>query len=83
MEEKQRLTIEELESVAGGWGMSDLTPSERAEYDRLMEEYKKAARLALKDPSYESQADAAYDELYKYHNYLNKIYKYKEEHGML
>lgn len=75
------LNEEELNSVFGGLDFNKLSASEMAEYNRLQDIYMDAMRKAMKDASLMPAADKAYDDLEAYFNYLDKKYKFLEEHS--
>ena len=81
MAENHLLNEDELNSVFGGLDFNKLSASEMAEYNRLQDIYMDAMRKAMKDASLMHAADKAYDELEAYFNYLDKKYKFLEEHS--
>lgn len=83
MEDKKVLNFNDLENIAGGWDMEDLTAEERAEIYRLRDECLRLARLAGQDPSYQDEYNKAMDAWDNYTDYIIQIYSYKEKHGIL
>ncbi len=81
MERKRLLTAEELNSTFGGLDFNRLTAEETETYNHLQDIYMDAMRKAMKDPSLMPEADRAYDELEKYFIYLDKKYKYLDQHS--
>ena len=81
MAENHLVNEDELNSVFGGLDFNKLSASEMAEYNRLQDIYMDAMRKAMKDTSLMPAADKAYDELEAYFNYLDKKYKFLEEHS--
>ena len=81
MTEKRILTAEELNSIFGGLDFNKLSADEMAEYNRLQDIYMDAMRRAMRDAALMSEADKAYEELEKYFNFLDKKYKFLEEHS--
>ncbi|MBR0341806.1 MAG: hypothetical protein IJH64_06100 [Oscillospiraceae bacterium] len=77
MKEITNLTLEDLESVAGGYEWDELKESERTRLQELYDNWTVAKRSFKRGYVTQDDVDAAYNRLMAYHQELQREYDYR------
>ncbi len=83
MMKKELLSDDQIDSVSGGWSMTDLSKEDLSDFEKYKADYLKYAKLAMNDPAYQAKADEAERQLDEYWAYLDNKYSFMEKNGLL